>query len=86
MDCMRLPGLILGLCLFSSSLVAQHSAYEWATRLTREFGFDDMAEKVFTDLVTETGRTTLEKQQGQLGGNAPENQPGSSPLPAQLEC
>ena len=26
------------------------------------------------------------KQQGQLGDNAPENQPGSSPLPAQLEC
>ena len=67
MDCKRLPGLILGLLLLSVPAYAQYSDYDWARGLTREFGFDDMAETVFQDLVGGKGRTKLERQQGQLG-------------------
>lgn len=67
MDCKRLPRLIIGLLLLCTLAPAQFGDYEWARGLTREFDFDDMAEKIFSDLLSGPGRTGVEKQQGRLG-------------------
>lgn len=67
MDWNRLSRLAVGLLLLCGIAPAQFGDYEWARGLTREFGFDDMAEQVFNDLVSGAGRTAVEKQQGRLG-------------------
>ena len=67
MDCKRITRLIVGLFLICTLAPAQFGDYEWARGLTREYAFDDMAEKVFNDLLSGPGRTGVEKQQGRLG-------------------
>ena len=67
MNCNRLSRLIVGLLLLCTFAPAQFGDYEWARGLTKEFGFDDMAESVFNDLVGGAARSAVEKQQGRLG-------------------
>jgi len=62
----RTSFLVVGAFLFVGQLAAQTSNYDWAVALSKEFGFDDIAEKIFQDL-SSGGKTQIEKLQGKLG-------------------
>ena len=58
---------LAALTLLSGAARGQYSDYDWAMALHREFGFDDLAEKILSSMVEGEGRTPLERQQGKLG-------------------
>ncbi len=66
MSCPKLIGVAFAL-FFGSFAFGQYTDYDWARGLSREYGFDDLAEKILSSMVSGPGRLPVEQQMGKLG-------------------